>query len=395
MTAESFVRNPFSHDPGDRLYKTGDIVRYLPDGNIEFIGRKDNQVKIRGFRVELREIEIALMNDKRIREAVVTCRKDTSGNNTLVACIVCDNNFEIDENDLRSFLRNKIPDYMVPSSFYLIDRIPLTPNGKIDYRALPERALRAGNPRRPFSGSEQKLHTDLIRMWEEVLDCRPVGITDNFFNLGGHSLMITRLFSLVEKEYGFRIPPSVLFQSPTVEQLAMEINRLRESASISCLVPFRREGQYPPLFCIPGVKGSSLVFRHLIKYIDSDHPVYGADTFKDILCGSIEEAAANIAKEIELAVPAGPLFLIGFSSGGALAFEIARQLSTSSREVPFLAMLDTFAPGPSGRGKYRIEKVFSRPFARNFPLWLFHYIPFWTGHYFSAIRIQDGKVIRG
>ena len=394
LTAESFVRNPFSSDPGDRLYKTGDVVRYLPDGNLEFLGRKDNQVKIRGFRVELREIEIALMDHKRIREAVVTCRKDTSGNNRLVACIVCDNNFEINENDLRSFLQNKIPDYMVPSSFHVIDRIPLTPNGKIDYRALPERVLRTCSPRRPFSGPEQKLHKELIRMWEEVLDRRPVGITDNFFDLGGHSLMITRLFSIIEKEYGFRIPPSVLFQSPTVEQLAVEISGLSGSASVSCLVPFRKEGQGPPLICIPHVTGSSLVFRYLIQYIDSDHPVYGLDTFEDILHGSLEEAAAKIAKEIIRATPHGSLFLIGYSSGGALALEIARQLRANGREVPFLAMLDTFSPGLSGRGTYRTKKGLIMAFARNFPFWLYHYVPFWISHYFGVVRIKAGKLFR-
>ena len=394
LTAAKFIPHPFDKRPEARLYRTGDLGRYLHDGNIEFLGRIDDQVKIRGYRVEPAEIEASLLLHPDVRQAAVAVREIRPGDKRLIAYVVLKDGWILAAKELRGFLKEKLPGYMIPSAFEVLDALPLMPNGKIDRQALPAPDLSGGIDEAAYTPPRTYIEEMLTGIWAEVLGMDRVGIHNNFFESGGHSLMITRLFSLIEKEYGFRIPPSVLFQSPTVEQLAVEINRLSGSASVSCLVPFRKEGQGPPLICIPHVTGSSIVFRYLIQYIDSDHPVYGLDTFEDILRGTLEEAAAKSAREIIRATPHGQLFLIGYSSGGALALEIARQLRANGREVPFLAMLDTFSPVPSGRGTYRTKKGLIMAFARNFPFWLYHYAPFWISHYFGVARIKAGKLFR-
>ena len=240
LTAEKFIPNPFSEDPGSRLYKTGDLARYLADGNIEFLGRIDTQVKIRGFRIELGEIEAVLMQHRAVGEAVVIAREDARGDKTLVAYVV--NHEDVPPSELRSFLKGKLPEYMLPSAIVVLDRLPLSPNGKLDRKALPAPEYRSEEafvaPRTP---NEQTL----AAIWAEVLKLEKIGIHDNFFDLGGHSLLATQLISRIRDAFQIELPLRALFESPTVAGLSLAIARLPGLAESAQIVISRRATSQP------------------------------------------------------------------------------------------------------------------------------------------------------
>ena len=230
LTAEKFIPDPFSDKPGDRLYRTGDLARYLPDGNIEFLGRIDNQVKIRGFRIELGEIEAVLTQHPTIQQAVVVAREESPGDKRLVAYVVWNQDQACTANELRSFLKQKLPDYMIPSVFVFKDALPLTPNGKVDRKALP-----VPDPIRPeleegFVAPRSPIEEIIAQIWAEVLKVEKIGIHDNFFNLGGHSLLATQAMSRVREKLQMDLPLRVLFEAPTVAALALRIEQ-HESAA--------------------------------------------------------------------------------------------------------------------------------------------------------------------
>jgi acyl carrier protein len=215
------VPHPFSSTPGARLYRTGDLVRCLSDGNVDFLGRMDQQVKIRGFRIELGEIEAVLNEHAAVRESVVVVREDVPGQKRLVAYVVT--NAEQVASELRSWLRERLPDYFVPSFFITLDQLPLTPNGKVDRRALPAPEHAASlvpetliAPRTP---EEQKI----AEIWSDVLDIKPIGMEANFFDLGGHSLLATRVVTRIREAFGINLPLRVLFDSPTIAGVAAQV----------------------------------------------------------------------------------------------------------------------------------------------------------------------------
>jgi amino acid adenylation domain-containing protein len=223
LTAEKFIPHPFSDQPGTRLYKTGDLARYLPDGNIEFLGRIDNQVKIRGFRIELGEVETVLSQHPVVRQSVVIVREDSPGDRRLVAYVVSSPDQVCTASELRNFLKEKLPEYMVPSAFVVLDAFPLTPNGKLDRKALP-----APDQNRPaldetFTAPRTPVEELLTQIWSDVLKVDKVSIHDNFFDLGGHSLLATQLVSRVRDAFQMDIPLRTLFEKPTVEELAIAI----------------------------------------------------------------------------------------------------------------------------------------------------------------------------
>jgi len=217
-TAEAFVPDPFCDRPGARLYRTGDLVRYLTDGNIEFLGRVDHQVKIRGYRIEPGEIESLLRQHASVQDVVVVVREDSPGNKTLVAYVVTSGGATGDE--LRAYVKDKLPDYMVPSAFVLLDALPLTPNGKVDRRALPAPDYGRLQQNDDFVAPVSPLQHQLVQIWEELLETRPIGIRDNFFDLGGHSLLVVRLFDRIEQVTGKKLALATLLAGPTIEQLA-------------------------------------------------------------------------------------------------------------------------------------------------------------------------------
>jgi acyl-CoA synthetase (AMP-forming)/AMP-acid ligase II/aryl carrier-like protein len=225
LTAEKFVPNPFGKKPGARLYRTGDMARYLPDGRIEFLGRLDDQVKIRGFRIELGEVEAALKNYPGVREAVVVAREDNPGDKRLVAYLVPDQGQKIAVGHLREFLRQKLPDYMVPLAFITLEALPLTPNGKLDRRALPVPDLSTSGTDRVYVPPQNELEKSIIEICQQVFNVEKVGTEDDFFDLGGHSLLMMQVTNRLSNVIGRQISFAQMFRYPTIRTFVRSLSQ--------------------------------------------------------------------------------------------------------------------------------------------------------------------------
>jgi amino acid adenylation domain-containing protein len=347
LSAEKFIHDPFSTNAAARLYKTGDLARYLPNGEIEFLGRSDDQVKIRGFRVELGEVESALAQQPGVQEAVVVARDDDAGGKQLVAYVVPVRKPGPSVPELRGFLKERLPDYMIPSSFVELDNLPLTPNGKVDKRALPA-PVRAEVVR----GQKGKVPRDLLQaqlaqIWESVLDKKPIGVDEDFFELGGHSLLAVRLMHAMERTFGRKLPITTLLHAPTIERMANLLQKEKWSPGWSSLVAMQATGTNPPFFCVHGVGGTVLRFRDLARLVGSDQPFYGLQARG--LDGElpfhtrIEEMAAHYIREMQIVQSQGPYYIGGYSFGGLVALEMAHQLKARGHAVGLIVLLDTFA----------------------------------------------------
>jgi amino acid adenylation domain-containing protein len=224
LTAEKFIAHPFSEKPGERLYKTGDLARYLPDGNIEYLGRMDYQVKIRGFRVELGEIEAVLRSHPAVGEAVVLMREESSGEKRLVAYLVADGKTVSSDSELRNFVRKRLPDYMVPSAFVFLDALPLTSSGKVDRRALPPPDSSRPDLEATYVAPRTNAERVIANIWQEVLRLKKVGMHDNFFDLGGHSLLMVQVHSKLRQAFEKKISMVEMFQYPTIASVAKHLN---------------------------------------------------------------------------------------------------------------------------------------------------------------------------
>lgn len=350
VTAEKFLPNPFSVEPGARLYKTGDLARYLPDGNIEFLGRIDHQVKIRGFRIELGEIEAVLGHYPDVREAVVVAAEDMPGEKRLVAYVVAQQEPAPTISELRRFLREKLPEYMVPAVFVLLDAFPLTPNGKVDRRALPAPDHARPELAKTFVAPRDALERQLIHIWEEVLGVRPIGVRDNFFELGGHSLLAVRLFSLIENRLGTRLSLATVFQGATVEHLASILRQQASPEPQSSLVAIQPEGSKRPLFLVHPAGGHVFPYVQLAHALGPDQPCYGLQA-RGLENGHdpytrIEDMAACYIEALRTVQREGPYLLGGWSMGGVIAFEMAQQLHAQGQRVALLALLDARIPTP-------------------------------------------------
>ncbi|MGF7209876.1 amino acid adenylation domain-containing protein [Skermanella aerolata] len=350
LTAERFLEDGCLEESfGGRLYKSGDLARYLPDGDIEYLGRLDKQVKIRGFRVELGEIEAALCAHPGIAAAIVVASARDGGDIRLIAYIVTRGAGVPDVTALRGQLADRLPEYMVPASFVKIDKLPLTGNGKLDYRSLPEpENLRTGAA--PAVPPRDAVEQRLAGLWEKTLKLRPVGMQDDFFKLGGHSMLAVNLMAQVEKEFGRELPISALFRHPTVEQLAQCLREDAEARPWSPLVPIQISGDLPPFFCVAGGGGNVLYFHELAQNMPQDRPFYGlqlrgVDGLAEPLT-SVEDIAADCVAAIRQVQPHGPYWIGGHCFGGLVAFEIAQRLDALGEEVALVAILD--APAPVG-----------------------------------------------
>lgn len=343
LTAEKFVQEP-GGKPGERIYKTGDLARWRADGTIEFLGRIDHQVKVRGFRIELAEIESALSAHPSVRQCVVVAREDDPGDDKrLVAYVTCEGRGS--DADLRAFLKNRLPDYMIPSAFVFLDALPLTLNGKIDRKALPAPGqARQSEPAKPGTPLERML----AGIWSRVLKLENVGIHDDFFELGGHSLMAVGLFAEIDKQLGKNLPLATLFQAPTISQLAAIIEQEGWTAPWSPLVAIQPHGSREPFFSIHGADGEVLFYSKLAALLGEDQPFYGLQAQGldggQVRHSSMESIAALYIKEIRNIQPSGPYFLGGYSFGGILSFEIAQQLSARGETVALLALFDANNP---------------------------------------------------
>ncbi len=346
LTLEKFIPNPFNNEPGSRLYKTGDKARYLRDGNIEFLGRLDNQVKIRGFRIELGEIEAAIAHHPGVRETVVIVREDIPGNKRLVAYIVP---IQVPPTcrELRHFLQQKLPDYMVPNAIVVLSVMPLTPNGKVDRRALPAPDSSPSDSR-GFVPPRDTVEQQLQRIWSEVLQLSTIGVHDNFFELGGHSLLAVRLMAQIQQHFGLNLPLATLLASPTIEQLASCLRASADSFSWSPLVAIQSSGDKRPFFCVPGVGGNVIYLYELARHLGFDQPFYGfcakgLDGESEPLI-RVEDIATYYIEAMQTLQPNGPYLLGGHSFGGVVAFEMAQQLRKMGHEVALVAIIDALAP---------------------------------------------------
>jgi acyl carrier protein len=223
LTAERFIPDPFSERPGSRLYQTGDLARYWPDGEIEYVGRIDHQVKLRGFRIELGEIEATLAGHPAVREQVVVVREDKRGDKILVAYLTVHNGHQPTNNELRSFLAEKLPEYMLPSSFLFLDAVPLTPNGKVDHRRLPAPQPTGSEFEADYIGPRNPVEEVVCDIWIDALGLERVSVHSNFFHLGGHSLLATRITSQLRELFQVDIPLSSFFEASSVAKLAQTI----------------------------------------------------------------------------------------------------------------------------------------------------------------------------
>ncbi len=350
LTAERFVPNPFSTESGTRFYRTGDYARFKPDGSIEFIGRIDHQVKLRGHRIELTEIEAALKQHAVVHDAVVVMRRSVHGNKHLTAYIIA--NSDLSEakmaGELKSLLRQSLPDYMSPSYFLFLEEFPLSPNGKIDRRALPAPPETRPELEEAHIAPRDDLETRLARIWERVLEVQSVGVRDNFFELGGHSLLAVRLVSEIEKELGQRLPLVSFFQGATIEYLAGLLRQGVSSISWPTLVKIQTAGSKAPLICVSMPNVNALGYRTLARYLGADQPVFGLQAqYPEDLDGEHSQAAVDsIATEyleaLRAVQPNGPYQFIGLCRGAHIAFEMARRLEREGQKIAFLGIIDTW-----------------------------------------------------
>ncbi len=355
QTAATFVADPFAHRPGARLYKTGDLVRTLPDGDLDFLARLDHQVKIRGYRIELGEIEIQLRAQPGVRETVVVARESASapGDKRLVAYVVAEGRPAPAE--LAGGLRKVLPEYMVPAAFVVLDALPLTPNGKVDRAALPEPESTRPELTSGLIAPRDLIEEQLQQIWEELLGVSPVGVVDDFFELGGHSLLAVRMMAYLKETFGRELPLAVLFEGRTIEFLADLLRREAGALPQAPLVAMQPRGAKTPLFCVHPGDGTILGFFALARGLDPDRPVYGLQD--PALYGgwdrddvALEEMAARYVGEIRAVEPRGPYHLCGWSFGGQVAFEMARRLRAADCDVGLLTILD--APAPVDADEY-------------------------------------------
>jgi len=344
LTAEKFVANPFT--PGERMYRTGDLGRWTADGNIEFLGRIDHQVKVHGIRVELGEIETVLGQHPAIKETVVINQEDHSGNTRLVAYIVLTQDQTLPIDELLRFLKEKLPEYMVPSAFVGMDALPLTHHGKVDRHALPALEQVSRELDSTFVPPRDELEYQLTEIWEKVLGIKPIGVRDHFFKMGGTSLLAMVLLAQIEKLTGKNLPLATFLYASTIEQLADIIAKEEWTALWSSLVQIQPGGSRPPLFLIHGAGGYIFFYRDLARHLGSDQPVYGLQSKglndKQPFLTRVEEMASHYIEEIKTVQPKGPYFLGGYCLGGSIAYEIAQQLIAQGQEVALLALMETY-----------------------------------------------------
>jgi amino acid adenylation domain-containing protein len=362
LTAERFVPagGDLATPRGARVYRTGDLVRQRSDGALEYMGRMDRQVKVRGVRVELGEIETALVRHPAVAEGVVVARERGRGDRFLVAYLVRrDDAAAPSDRELAGFLEETLPAPLVPAVYVRMDALPVSPNGKIDRGALPVPEAPAEERIAPRNPVELAL-TDL---WEELLET-PVGVTDDFFALGGHSLLAVALSSRIGRRFGCRLPLSTLFQRPTIEGLAALLSEdgVDGAAETGTRVTLHGSGRGEPFFCVHPVGGTVFCYlslaRRLAAEAGGDRPFVALQaTGKGASAETLEETAARYVDEVRVAQPDGPYLLGGWSYGGVVAYEMARQLEVEGETVGFLALIDSELPRPGAREPDRIETL--------------------------------------
>lgn len=341
-TAEKFLPNPFSAFPGERMYRTGDHARVLPTGEIVLSGRIDRMVKIRGYRVEPREVEDTLVRHPGVREAVVGVH-GPGEEKRLVAYVVPEDSWMPDDGALRSFIMNDLPDYMVPASFFILDRLPRTAHGKTDWNALQSGCASRREPRQTYLPPRNPEEQQLAQIWARLFRLERVGIRDDFFELGGDSLLAARLLTELGTTFRTDISPSILLTERTIEQLARVVSQPDSPRPSSRLIPIETRGSGTPFFWLHGEASDPL----LPRYLGSDQPLYAiphqAEDGRHATHTTVEEMAASNIEGIRAVQEEGPYLLGGYCFGGLVAFEMAHQLREAGQAVALLALVSPIA----------------------------------------------------
>ena len=343
LTAEKFIADPFAPDPTVRLFRSGDLVSWNADGSLAFHGRNDQQIKLRGFRIEPGEIEAALLEHPAVAQAVVVLQKDDPANPRLIAYLVPQTRPATEQ--LRAFLAERLPDYMVPAAFVELEALPLTSNGKLDRKALPAPSFSEDGQQRvePATDLQRQLHA----IWAEVLGHGEFGTSDNFFEIGGHSLAAARLVARIEENLGQRLPLASLFQYPTLAALASRLNdrEYLDHHRFRSLVILQAQGEASPLFVIHGGGGDVFIHVHLARSLAPRRPVYGLQAVgidgSEARHRTVEEMASHYASEILRIRPQGPFHLLGYSGGGWYAWATAAELLRRGGCLGLVGLVDT------------------------------------------------------
>ncbi len=365
LTSERFIADPFSSEPGARLYRTGDLGRWMPDGNIEFLGRIDNQVKINGNRVELGEIESTIARHPGVRDVAVVAPRDSHGRRRVVAFVVPNERFELTddptttsssqksfpevERSLREYLAIKLPAYMLPSRILARDKLPLSHNGKVDRKSLDAEALALTPPERPVMAARNDIERRLLDIWRHILDLPDIDVDDDFFMLGGDSLLAVVLLTHVDKEFDTSLQLVDLVQHPTISTLARLLRSDTAPLRRQTAIAIQLGDDRPILFFAPCIHGDLMTVRALASRLDMGQPVYaltpaGVDG-QDPPHDTIAEIADYYIAQVREAQPRGPYLLSGYSIGGAVAQEMAKRLTTAGEIVSLLILIDAPARG--------------------------------------------------
>jgi len=349
LTAQAFKSD--LEGGNQRIYRTGDFGRRLPNGCFVHLGRKDFQVKIRGNRVEIAEVEAALLSCAQIKEAAVIAKNDTSGDQKLIAYLVRSGTSLITESDIRRVLEAKLPAYMVPTIYVFLEKLPVTGIGKVDKRALPEPNKLNASERVDYSAPRNDTERILCRIWSDILGVERVGIDDDFFALGGHSLLAAKMFARLDEEFGRLFPLAVLIYAPTVRLLAEQYCSSSLSKHQSVLIPLITGGTSPAIYAVPGVFGDVIGYAELSRALGADQTFYALQSVgldgKAAPLVSVEQMANLYVRKIQEIQPHGPYALMGACFGAAIAYEMARQILSKGEEVAFLGLLDPPRREPS------------------------------------------------
>jgi amino acid adenylation domain-containing protein len=361
LTTAKFLPDPNGGD--ERMYITGDLGRFLPDGCLVYLGRKDLSVKIRGAKVAVSEVEMTLLEHPQVKDGAVVAWERETGESYLAAYVVPHKEGPPDSRVLSEYLKNKLPDYMIPSRFLFLESLP-TVNGKLNRRALPRPEQKRPHIDTSFVAPRTQIQEKLASIWSELLHLDQVGIYDNYFELGGHSLLAAQLLARIEKAFGRHLPMASLFRTPTIAELALLLEQT-EVPKASLLIPYETKGTRPPFFSV------HFGDKKMLPYYpaDLDRPWYGL--YMSSIDGrrdpdSIEEMAADYIQHMQTVQPHGPYYLGGYCFGALLAFEMAQQLHRQGQETRLLALVDPLAPHPELVRKGRGLRGSLRQYRRRF-----------------------------
>ncbi|MBL8830229.1 MAG: alpha/beta fold hydrolase, partial [Planctomycetaceae bacterium] len=371
LTAERFLSDPFRKSPDGRMYRTGDRVRWREDGQLDYCGRLDTQIKLRGFRIEPGEIETALMAHPAVAQALVKVVATAAGHDQLVGYVVPRARKSLDTVEVLEFLRRRLPGFMVPNLIMSIPVLPRTNNGKIDHRALPDPVRSETTPDScPSTTQRSPLAAQLAKAWGAVLGLKQVADDDDFFSLGGDSLRAMRMTAKVEALTGVTLSLATLASARTFGNYVAAVERQGQSSGTTATL-LRDGNREAAVFLVPSLCGDVFLYRHMIDALRTDRAMWGLQ-FRGIegrepVDHSVEASAADCVRQMRLAQPRGPYRVAGYSSGGMIAYEIARQLVESGESVALLALIDSGLPRQVEHRQQPSRVEFASRFMRNLP----------------------------